>query len=66
MCGPVDRGLDLVVGSYVLLDRGDQLFDTGEAATPDRPLGDDPKPTFHLVRTQADFVYSQEASVGVE
>ncbi len=33
-----------------MLDFGDQLFDAREAAGPDRPLGDDPKPALHLVK----------------
>jgi hypothetical protein len=46
-CGPVERCFRLVVGSYELLDPGDQFFDTGEAAAPDYSLRDDPEPPFH-------------------
>ena len=40
----------LVVGRHKLPDLGDQLFDPGEAAAPDRPLRDDPKPALHLIQ----------------
>jgi hypothetical protein len=32
-----------------VLDLGDQLLDAGEAPPPDRPLGDEPEPSLHLV-----------------
>jgi len=52
-----------VVGRDKLLDFGDQLFDTEEAATSNRSLRDDSKPAFHLIWPPADFVYSHEAYV---
>ncbi len=61
-CGsPVERGLGLVVERHDLFASGDQLFDAGEAASPDRPRRDDAKPVLHLVWPPADCVYSQEA-----
>jgi hypothetical protein len=48
--GPVERGSGLVVRRHELLDLGDQLFDAGEAAAPDGPLRDDPKPPLQLVQ----------------
>jgi hypothetical protein len=40
----VERGLGLVVGLHELHDFGDQLFDAGEAASPERSVRDDPEP----------------------
>lgn len=37
------------MGRYELFDPGDQLFDAGEAASPDCALRDDPKPALHLI-----------------
>lgn len=54
VAGPIKWGLSPVAGRHELLDSGDQFFDAGDSAPPDRPLlRNHPKPGLLLVEPGA-------------